>query len=68
MFIFSIKKRLSVLVRTENALNWKEARARCQQLTDELDWTESGVNGDLSYLMDEYVLCIQMRGLALTYL
>jgi len=53
MFIFSIKKRLSVLVRTEDELNWEEARARCQQLGDELEWTESGLNGDLYHFMTE---------------
>ena len=55
MFQFSIQKRLSVLVRTEDELNWEEARARCQQLGDELDWTESGLNGDLYHFMTEYV-------------
>ena len=59
MFQFSIQKRLSVLVRTEDELNWEEARARCQQLGDELEWTESGLHGDLYHFMDEYVLRIQ---------
>jgi len=53
MFQFSIQKRLSVLVRTEDELNWEEARARCQQLGDELEWTESGLHGDLYHFMDE---------------
>jgi len=53
MFQFSIQKRLSVLVRTEDELNWEEARARCQQLGDELEWTESGLNGDLYHFMTE---------------
>ena len=59
MFQFSIQKRLSVLVRTEDELNWEEARTRCQQLGDELEWTESGLHGDLYHFMDEYVLRIQ---------
>jgi len=49
MFLFPIKDRISVLVRTENALNFKEARARCQQLNNELGWTDVG---DLIHFMD----------------
>jgi len=56
MYLFSILKRLTVLVQTAEELNWEEARARCQQLGDELDWTESGLNGDLSHFMIEEYL------------
>jgi len=49
MYQFPIKDKIGVLVQTENALNWKEARARCQQLNNELGWTDVG---DLGHFLD----------------